>query len=393
MTKVNYKNKAFTLIELIVTIVILAILGTIAFISFQWYSRNSRDSARIADINNVKKSLAIYITDKTYYPIPDDWVNITYSWWTVWIEWTIWKNVIRNIDKVSKVVNDPLTENQYTYSITSSMTEYQIWAIFEWAWLSMNNPVINNIYARDLSQTKAMVTGTYNDHIAKVSTWGIDYILAMPSIIVTDLTNTDIWEIIENKKLVYNNYSNIPHSYNTQWIPMTWWFDYVNTNLVLYAGNFSELNWSWVLRQELIEDVKDIYSWSILNSNPSYEEVMDLDTNDQIQTNLVATKLLWKLNSQATWPITITQIADCDWPLWADAIWNTVSSITQTRNWIIWLPSNTSVYSETWSTQECRFKCEDWKIWNSWAWECQLETNYCSFDWTDLFDGNCLFSP
>ncbi|EKE27734.1 MAG: hypothetical protein ACD_3C00161G0001, partial [uncultured bacterium (gcode 4)] len=40
----NTKNKAFTLVELIVVIVILAILATIAFISFSYQSAYARDS-------------------------------------------------------------------------------------------------------------------------------------------------------------------------------------------------------------------------------------------------------------------------------------------------------------------------------------------------------------
>ncbi|MFA5916920.1 MAG: type II secretion system protein, partial [Candidatus Gracilibacteria bacterium] len=73
------QKQAFTLVELIVVITILAILGTIAFISFQNYSKNARDGVRIADINNIEKSLGIFITEKGFYPIPDYGSHITYS--------------------------------------------------------------------------------------------------------------------------------------------------------------------------------------------------------------------------------------------------------------------------------------------------------------------------
>ncbi|MDD3302900.1 MAG: prepilin-type N-terminal cleavage/methylation domain-containing protein, partial [Candidatus Gracilibacteria bacterium] len=125
----NKQTKAFTLVELIVVIVILAILGTIAFISFQGYSRNSRDSVRIADINSTKKSLEIFITKAGFYPTPDNPTNITYSGAIVWTEGTLGSNVIKNIQSLNKVITDPLTSNEYTYSITSSKTEYQIGAI------------------------------------------------------------------------------------------------------------------------------------------------------------------------------------------------------------------------------------------------------------------------
>jgi hypothetical protein len=47
----------------------------------------------------------------------------------------------------------------------------------------------------------------------KVSTGGIDYVIAVPSIINANLDVKDIPSIIANKQLVYNRYSNIPDSY------------------------------------------------------------------------------------------------------------------------------------------------------------------------------------
>jgi hypothetical protein len=41
----------------------------------------------------------------------------------------------------------------------------------------------------------------------------------------------------------------------------------------------------------------------------------------------------------------------------ANTDWNTVSSISQTWNGSTWVPSTTSVYNETSSTTECRYKC------------------------------------
>jgi len=149
------KKQAFTLVELIVTIVILAILWAIAFISFQGYSRNTRDSARIADINSIQKSLAIFMTKTWFYPTPDESKTITYNWWDAWIEWTIWDNVIKNIEKVNKKPIDPLTSDEFTYSITAWKTEYQLWAISEMA-ISLNN-WINQSYAADISKAKAFI--------------------------------------------------------------------------------------------------------------------------------------------------------------------------------------------------------------------------------------------
>ncbi|MDD2907974.1 MAG: type II secretion system protein [Candidatus Gracilibacteria bacterium] len=61
----NIKNKAFTLVELIVVITILAILGTIAFISLQGYSAGARDSKRLSDVTNILKKIGVEETQGT----------------------------------------------------------------------------------------------------------------------------------------------------------------------------------------------------------------------------------------------------------------------------------------------------------------------------------------
>ena len=57
-----------------------------------------------------------------------------------------------------------------------------------------------------------------------------------------------------------------------------------------------------------------------------------------------------------------TQVADCtEHP--ENALWNTVSQITQTWNGEEWLPSNESVYSQTPSNSRCYFKCKENHEW------------------------------
>ncbi|MDD3302123.1 MAG: prepilin-type N-terminal cleavage/methylation domain-containing protein [Candidatus Gracilibacteria bacterium] len=269
------QKQAFTLVELIVVIVILAILGTIAFISFQGYSRNSRDGVRIADINSAKKSLEIFITKAGFYPIPDGATNITYSGATVWIEGTLGENVIKNIQSVSKVITDPLTVNEYTYSITSSKTEYQIGAISEGGGLT-NNTIINNTYATDLSKINAVayISGNYNEKFTKVNTGTTSWILAQPSIIVSDIGNTDLGNILSNKKVVFNNYGNYPHSYNQN---STGGFDYNKPTQLIYSGDLLGLHDENTTKIEFFTNLQNAYTGTILAQNPIYEEIMSVN--------------------------------------------------------------------------------------------------------------------
>ena len=81
------KNKiGFTLVELIIVITILAILATIAFISFQWYTKDSRDTNRLATINSLEKWLQIHQVKVWKLPLPENAINITYSWTAIWYQ-------------------------------------------------------------------------------------------------------------------------------------------------------------------------------------------------------------------------------------------------------------------------------------------------------------------
>ena len=51
-----WKNKGFTIVELIISVMILIILITISTISYSRYTSIARDGSRMADVNNISKS-------------------------------------------------------------------------------------------------------------------------------------------------------------------------------------------------------------------------------------------------------------------------------------------------------------------------------------------------
>ncbi len=146
MKKINInRDKAFTLVELIVVIVILAILWTIAFLSFQWHNKNARDGVRISDMNNINKWLALFQLKWWFYPKPDNFVTISASWIIIWYEWTAWVNVSRIIN-TNKIILDPLDNIPYVYYTNPTNTTYQLLWYLEWNSLTINN-LINTAYA------------------------------------------------------------------------------------------------------------------------------------------------------------------------------------------------------------------------------------------------------
>ena len=83
LSTVNCKVKrGFTLIELLVVIALIGILASFAIASFTSAQTKGRDSRRKADLDAIKKALALYYSDHQSYPTTGDWVwsNSGGSW-------------------------------------------------------------------------------------------------------------------------------------------------------------------------------------------------------------------------------------------------------------------------------------------------------------------------
>ncbi len=362
---INTNIKAFTLVELIVVITILAILWTIAFISFQNYSKSARDWVRISDINNIEKNLGIFVVEKWFYPIPDNWTNITYSWAIAWTQWTVWDNVIINLKNLSKKPIDPLVNNEYAYSITNTKVEYQLATILEWESLTYNLPLITKqVNATTTKKAIAKIKWNYNEKLIKVSTGNIDYILAVPSIIASDITDVELQNIINNKKLVYNNYQNLPDSYKNLWYTMTWWFDFQpSNNIVVYSWSLAILSSSGVIQQEFITNLQTVYDWTIIESEPIIKEIITSITSKQKQI------LAWAYIDNHIWGITwkntvvIENIQQVQEPQFLSNCTSNWQIIYTNSSWVeIWKVTNT------------------WAIlsWSPWSLDCNWHIVLCS---------------
>ena len=276
-------KKGFTLVELIVVITILAILWTIAFISLQWYAANARDSVRIQDIANIKKSMELFVTESWLYPNPSDSVDITYSWWIVWSQWTVWDSVVENLWKLNKKPVDPVLATEYSYSRTNNKTEYELSGILEWWWV-VNNTTINQTHAA--TQYRALVWWNYNGQVLKVSTWWLDYLLALPSITTTDTATTDIVTTTTNKSLVYNGEYNLPSNYSwVEWFTTTWWFEYAPSDIVAFSWPREDLGLAGN-KISFVKNLQAAYSWSILSLKSEFTELLSFDADTNADSSL-----------------------------------------------------------------------------------------------------------
>ncbi len=354
----NLKKSWFTLVELIVVITILAILGTIAFITFQWYTKNSRDSVRMTDLSNITKTMELYVSEKWSYPIPSNWVNINYSWATIWTQWIIWDSVITNLWTLNKKPLDPLFWNEYTYSLNYTKTEFQLASLLEWETVTKNN-IINKTYA-NIEYPIAHIKWNYNWKIAFTSTWWIDYGFAIPSIISNDISSLNIFDIVLNNHIIYNNEVWVPVSYSGL-TDLKNDFKYLSSwssSLMIFSWHINtDLNWEWLF--VMIDKLHQAYSWSIIN--PYSIDVQQDKSELAIYT--------WEIIRQIYWLPKLDAVQSCE---------DILKSWKSIGNWFyhFFSSNNSSIY-------------ESYCDMNNWWWMFLFSTipswtkwKYDSIEWT-----------
>lgn len=290
-------KKAFTLIELLVVMVILAILWTIAFISLQWYSKKARDSRRIADVNNIKKSLELFKIKTWVYPLPDNIWEVSYSWELLWSQWTVWDGVTTNLSRnLTKKPTDPLYDFEYIYSVTNTQKEYEILSIYETELLNNNN-LIFNTYAVSNYSTK--VDWTYNGIVLKTPS----YILPVPSIITSeDLPVDFLTTPLSINSQIITNWENFPDLNISNIETTTWW---LNINMSVYTWTISEDS-SNEEKKLLAQTIQLAYTWTELVNNVLYSAILEKVTDADLVSIVDEIVLVWSTPRPDT---------SCDWTL------------------------------------------------------------------------------
>ncbi|MDD2871007.1 MAG: prepilin-type N-terminal cleavage/methylation domain-containing protein [Candidatus Gracilibacteria bacterium] len=277
------KNKAFTLVELIVVITILAILGTIAFISLQGYSTDARDSTRISDLSSMKTSLEVFHLDAGKYPVPTNGVDITYSGGVVWTQGSFGESVFSNVNKLDKIPTDPLTNKEYTYSITSNKNEFELAGLVEGD--NISNNFLQNKANAGTTEAKAIVTGTYNGMMSKSLTGSNCDALATPTIIANDISiNTDLVQLINSGSLVYTGYKNLPATFKDSKFKYDGGFDFSPNKILVYTDTGSCANLTnktdATARISMLKGLQDAYSGTILQNEGDIQRIISMTINE-----------------------------------------------------------------------------------------------------------------
>ena len=272
----RYHKQAITLIELIIVVTIIAILGVFWTIYISSNISDSRDTVRLSDLKSMERALGLYEIKQWSYPSPDNALQITYAWWNIWKQWSFGEEVYRAVKVMSNIPLDPITGQQYSYSVLSNNTAYQIASVFESSDLSSQIPGIDSAYA---ASNTAYLAGNYNNTLLNAGT----SLIALPSITTSVTSQSRLEDILSSHNLVIDGGSNLPAAHNSNGDGQY--------GQVILPEDYIIFEWSLVdietieQKVDFITKLQAHYSQISVptRSTQTYSSLMDIDLADESQ--------------------------------------------------------------------------------------------------------------
>jgi len=152
------KNKAFTLVELLVVITILAIISVVAYQNFGGAVDKAVSGRKISDISTIETSLQQYKADKNYYP-PTDEYSTNNLWGYTW-------GTVAQPSNTIAVEYDGLE----ILSISASDTKWG-WRVY-WTWTLANDQIwAKGTISRDTLWKKYLSKDLYDPELWDLKVW------------------------------------------------------------------------------------------------------------------------------------------------------------------------------------------------------------------------------
>lgn len=414
------KQKAFTIVELIVVVSILAIISTIWFISFSWYLAWTRDTSRITQIDSLQNLLEIY-RSKSILPYPDDRISVIAGVTKLWYQWYIGANVLSLLE-FSKWGIDPKEKTYFSYYLSDNRKKFQIMAFLE---KRENLTVFDNIvpdsyaainYSRKIVSVVwnkiGILTDINNVPIQEIATlvasWQIDLSWANSgTIYLSHLSNFDInrdygsnlqYSLLTKISTIYD----APKSCWIWYIPVPWnaefnqkWFciakyemsydDWTGT-LNPNWNTFSYV-WSKYITPRVDYPIANLTQWESISACLNIGKWYHLVTNNEWSTiarNIEMQKNNWSLwdiwnwyiyawNTWDTW--NTIWCSDSTWTKanWTKTWWNDKIGLSSTRSTCsekrqLLLSNGEIIWDFAWNVSEFVNKANtlDWTSYNIW---------------------------
>ncbi len=388
--------KAFTLVELIIVITVLLILSTVVFYSVTWFIKEARDVSRFENLKRIDFWIELFVTEKWFYPEPDNAKEITFSWGQLWKQGVFWDNLLLTVWNLSGKPVDLVSLNDFAYSLANDKKQYELWAVLEWDDIVYNS-IFPQTYARSKINVRSMVVWNYNWKVLNVFTWWLLYILAIPTVLSYDTTETDIVELTNRQTLAYKWYWNIASAYSWTVFKIDWWFEFDPSILVVYSGTYDNFINNESERINLLDNTQQAYSGWILDWDPNLDDILwvDIDlTNPSKETREEAYDLVTE-DLNITLPIELTSGDDwLTYDLTNSLLDGDTRSITQDSVLNMWFATKNGVFTFEWNTW-WSYTEADWLVdkdvrvvLESAAWHMCFATNkwISKFDWTTWID-------
>jgi len=214
----------------------------------------------------------------------------------------------------------------------------------------------------------------YNGLIVHTNDGPNHYVIASPSIMTYDTSDTDILSIIQNKKLVYDGFDNIPASYAGTNLTLSGGFDFTISDPILYEWNKQDLGsygwlkqidewirsiyWNFEWYQRLASYLDDYSLWyleTIMSQSIGINPIKPYYCSDILRSKLIfnvapdatITASPTNYNSYGTWGIA-NGVKSTDWDLdyeYHSASWNANITFEWEESKKIWY---VRIYNRTW---------------------------------------------
>ena len=260
-------------------------------------------------MSRMKTWLELFQIEAAKYPDPNNAGAVTYSGTTAWSQWDFGQIAFQSVDKLDKLPVDPLTEDTYVYSVTSTNKEYQLsWVMETDEYTTLNTDLVN---ANNEIWT-LRVSWNYNGETIKVQSGTTTYVLAVPTIISTE--PWDLMNLVANDKLAFDGYKNLPQKYAWWHFKQIWEtqaLKLVNaSNLEIYSWNLNDLATDTTKQQALLTKLKNAYSWTDIAWKANISRLTNLSPTDPVQQEAITRAVIyWTKKSLTSDSISIATTA------------------------------------------------------------------------------------